>query len=236
MRLNEKRLLMTSFCIIAALLSLTTAVWGAPQGGQLAAKRYVDPKGYFMVVPPEGWRVQEYQQDVRGKVAFIGPESNVDLRILVNAVDFTTIDELIDFCMSIETRTGLSTNIQRAEFDGRPAVKRSFEVKGLKFYAIDFLIGSVDHNIQFGAPVDSYQKYLPLVTKSIETYEAIVRSASEKEISQHAVAKKIRLAQLMMENGNYDLALEYIKEGLEISPKNQTLLELKKEIERKKKP
>ncbi|MGA9117406.1 MAG: hypothetical protein WB626_11570 [Bacteroidota bacterium] len=236
MRFNKTAQLITSFCALTTLLCLTAAVWGQTQGSQLAAKRYTDPKGYFRIVPPDGWRVQEYPQDVRGKVAFSGPESKVDLRVLVNAVDFSTIDELISFCKSIEARTGLSTNIQRTEFGGRPAVRRSFEAKGLKFFAIDFLIGSVDHNIQFGAPVNSYQKYLPLATKSVETYEPIARNASEKEVSQHAVAKKLRLAQLMMDNGNYDLALDYIKEGLEISPKDQKLLELKKEVEGKRKP
>lgn len=200
---------------------------------QLSAQRYVDPKGYFTIVPPDGWRAQEYPQDPRGKVAFIGPDPNVDLRVLVNAVDFSTINELVSFCKSIEARTGLSTNIQRTEFGGRPAVKRSYEMKGIKFSMIDFLVGSVDHNIQYGAPANVYQKYLPVVTISIETYEAVARVTSEKEVSQHAVAKKLRLAQLMIDNGNYQLALDYIKEGLEISPKDQELLELKKEVEGK---
>lgn len=230
MKLTKGQLI-TSIFALATLLCLTVAVCGQTKGGQLAAKRYVDPKGYFKIVPPEGWRVQEYPQDPRGKVAFIGPESNVDLRVLVNAVEFSTIDELVSFCKSIEARTGLSTNIQRTEFGGRPAVKRSYEMKGVQFFMYDFLVGSVDHNIQYGAPPNAYQKYMSIITKSIETYEPIARTASEKEASQHAVAKKLRLAQLMMDNGNYDLALDYIKEGLEISPKDQKLLELKKEVE-----
>jgi tetratricopeptide (TPR) repeat protein len=106
-------------------------------------------------------------------------------------------------------------------------------MKGIKFLMYDFLVGSVDHNIQYGAPPNAYQKYMPVVTKSIETYESIPRAVSEKEVSQHAVSKKLRLAQLMMDNGNYDLALDYIKEGLEISPNEQNLLELKKGVESK---
>ncbi|TFH53853.1 MAG: hypothetical protein E4G89_00665 [Methanothrix sp.] len=235
MRLNKKGQLITSFYALAMFLLVTCAVWAQTQGSQLAAKRYVDPKNYFRIVPPDGWKVQEYPQDVRGKVAFIGPETNVDLRVLVNAVDFGTIDELISFCKSIEARTGLSTNIQRVEFGGRPAVKRSYEMKGIKFSMVDFLVGSVDHNIQYGAPSNAYQRYLPVATKSMETYEAIARSASEQEVSEHAIAKKLRLAQLMMENRNYDLALDYIKEGLEISPKDEKLLELKKQVESKRK-
>jgi len=232
MKLNKGKII-TSVFALTTLLCLTAAVCGQTKGGQLAAKRYVDPKGYFKIVPPEAWRVQEYPQDPRGKVAFIGPESNVDLRVLVNAVDFNTIDGLVAFCKDIEVRTGLSTNIKRTEFGGRPAVQRSFEAKGLKFYAIDFLVGSVDHNIQFGAPANAYQRYFSLASKTIETYEAIARAGSEKEVKQHALAKKLRLAQLMMDNGNYDLALDYIKEGLELSPQDTKLLELKKQVESK---
>jgi hypothetical protein len=217
---------------LSAILFFGASVWGQTKG-QLAPKRYVDPEGYFKIVPPDGWRIQEYPQDPRGKVAFIAPESNTDLRVLVNAVDFSTTDELIKFCKDIEARTGLSTNIEKTEFGGRQAVKRSFEAKGLKLYVIDFLIGSVDHNIQFAAPASSYQKHMPLILKSMETYEAIPRTASEKEILQHGVAKKLRLAQLMMDQGNYQLSLDYIKEGLELSPQDAKLLELKKQVESK---
>jgi hypothetical protein len=99
---------------------------------------------------------------------------------------------------------------------------------------IDFLVGSVDHNIQYGAPINSFNKYLPVITKSLETYEAKSRGVSEKEMVQHVIAKKLRLAQLMIDNRNYTVALVYIKEGLEISPNNKELLELKKVAESKK--
>ena len=97
----------------------------------------------------------------------------------------------------------------------------------------DFLVGYIDHNIQFGAPPNVYQKYMSIISMSLETYEPIARTASEKEVTQHAASKKLRLAQLLIDNGNYNLALDYIKEGLEISPKDQKLLEIKKEVENK---
>jgi hypothetical protein len=227
-----KNLRNTSFLALAMILWLFGSIWVQVQG-QLAAKRYEDPRGYFVVVPPVGWRIQEYPQDSRGKVAFMAPESNVDLRILINAVDFSTIDELVNWCKDVEKQTGLKTNIEKTDFYGRQAVKRSFETKGLKLYLIDFLVGSVDHNIQFTAPVNSFPKYFPIINSSFETYEARSRVVSEKEMDQHYVAKKTRLAQLMINNRNYDLALDYIKEGLEISPSDQKLLELKKLIKSK---
>ena len=220
------------FNITLSLLFMTSCEGGTKN--KLANKRYVDPKGYFKIVPPAGWRIQEYPQDPRGKVAFIAPASNTDLRVLVNAVDFTTIDDLVRFCKNIESRIGISTNIERTTFGGRPAVKRSFEAKGLRFIMYDFLIGSVDHNLQFAAPPSNFQKYLPIVMKSMETYEPVVRAMTDQDVIKHAVAKKRRLARLMIEMGNYDLALEFIKEGLELSPRDDELHKLKEEIERRK--
>jgi hypothetical protein len=230
---SDVRNVFTCLLAVAALMFFNSFGIAQSQEGKLAAKRYVDPKGYFKIVPPDKWRVQEYPQDPRGKVAFLSPESNIDLRVLVNAVDFTTMDELVSFCKNVEKRTGLSTNVQKTEFGGRPVVKRSFEAKGMKCSMIDFLVGSVDHNIQFCSPPKLHQKYLPLVTKSMETYEAILKDLSKKDALDHFVAKKLRLAQLMMDNGNHDLARTYIKEGLEMAPRDTKLLELKEEIDRR---
>ena len=201
--------------------------------GQLSAKRYDDPKGYFVIVPPYGWRIQEYPQDPRGKVVFIATESNVDLRILINAVDFTSTEEFLNWCKDFEDRIGLNTNIEKIDLDGEPAVRRSFEIKGLKLYMIDFLVGSIDHNIQFAAPINTFEKYFPIVKNSIETYEAKNRVVTDKDKDKHYVAKMLRLAQLMIDNGNYVLALAYVREGLDISPNDKKLSELKNLIESK---
>ena len=227
-KLNNRLLAVVAIAMLAGLMAISTI---GQAKGKLASKQYLDPKGYFRIVQPDGWRVQEYPSDPRGKVAFMGPEANVDLRVLTNAVDFSTVDELITYCKGIESRTGLSTNIERIEFGGRPAVRRSFEAKGLKFYAIDFLVGAVDHNLMYGAPAAAYATYLPLAQVSMETYEAAARDTTSGDVTSHAVAKKLRLAQLMVDQGNFELALMYIKEGLEFSPQDAKLLELKRQVE-----
>ncbi len=81
------------FWAVVPIYIFTSFAYG--ETGQLSKSRYSDPKGYFKIVPPNGWRIQEFPQDARGKVAFFSPESNVDLRVLVNAVDFSTIEELL---------------------------------------------------------------------------------------------------------------------------------------------
>lgn len=224
--MNMSRWLFVSSLGRVFAFAVICAALGAAQGtgGQLARKRYVDPKGYFAIVPPDQWGVQEYPQDPRGKVAFNAPDANVDLRVLVNAVDFSTVDDLVAFCRSVEGRIGISTNIERVQFGGRAAVKRVFELRGMRMYYIDFLVGNVDHNLAFAAPPRVYEKHLPAVLKSMETYEPIQRNVSDRDVIQHTVAKKKRLAQLMIDNGNLDLAAVYVKEGLDLSPKDPDLL------------
>lgn len=217
----------------SALICLASVCWAQSPGAELSIKRYDDPKGHFTVVPPAGWRIQEYPDDVRGKVAFLAPVGKIDFRVLVNAVDFKTIDELITFCRNTEKRLGLTMKIEKFDFYGRPAVRRSFEIQGLRFLYVDFLIGKVDHNLAFGAPPSKYDQYLPIVLKSMETYEPILKETGDKEILAHLVAKKLRLGRLMLESGRADLALEYVREGLAIAPENQELAKLKQEVDSK---
>jgi len=225
-----KRRFAESIPTFSVLVCLATAGWAQSQEVELADKRYNDPKGYFTVVPPAGWRIQEYPDEVRGKVAFLAPDRNVDLRVLVNAVDFSTIDELLEFCRSAERRLGVTMKIERFDFYGRQAVRRSFEIRGQRFLYVDFLIGEVDHNLAYGAPPSKYDLYLPLVLKSMETYEPILKEVGDQESVAHLVAKKLRLGQLMLESGRADLAIEYVREGLALAPENQELLNLQQEL------
>ena len=228
---------LTALALLAVLAA--SGLWLIPaaaqtEAGRLAASKYVDPKGFFSIIPPEGWKVTEYPQDPRGKAAFTAPGKNTELRVLINAVDFTTIDQLVVFCKDVEKRLGFSTNIKKIDFHGRPAVERTFSLKEVEFLSIDFLVGKADHNLQFAAPKDRYQALLPLAQKSLETYEPVLKEMSAAEIKTHQVAKKLRLAQLMVEQKNYDLARQYLKEGLEIDSKNADLLKLQGELKDKK--
>lgn len=201
--------------------------------GQLSQTLYVDPKGYFRIVPPSDWRIQEYPQEQRGKVAFIGPES-AEFRVLVNAVDYD-FETFISWCKDLEKRLGTPMNIERITFDGKPAIRRTYLLKGIKFYAINFFIGKANHNLQYGAPPAVYDKYFPIVSKSMETYEPHLIDLSAQDVKKLYVAKKLHIAQLMMEMGNIQIALKYIEEGLEVSPNDHNLLNLKKQIENKHK-
>lgn len=229
-RMKVQKTLLT-LTVLACYLGVTPA---SVTAGELAATKYIDPKGFFQLVPPKGWKMQEYPRDVRGKVAFHAPSANIDLRVLVNSVDFNSVDALVSSNKEIERRTGLSTHIKKADFSGKPAVTRWFEAKGMKCSVVDFLEGSVAHNLQYCAPKKAYEKYLPVAQMSMETYEAIAHTLTDSEAKEHFLAQKRRLAQLMLNNGNLEAAMAYVKEGLAVSAEDVELLRIKKQLEGRK--
>ncbi len=208
-------------------------LWGAPQSkeGVASSAVYRDPKGFFTIVPPPGWKIEEYPRDPRGKVTFIGPERGVDLRVLVNMVDFESIDALVGFCAEAEARIGTDTHIRKVVACGRQAIRRTFQFRGLQMYVTDLILGRADHNLQYGALPDKYEKYLPVVVKSIETYRPLYHEFTDEELGAHFVAKKVRVVQAMVTSGRLHLALEELEEGLAAAPDNSELLRLKGEIE-----
>ena len=97
----------------------------------LSKSRYSDPNDYFKIVPPDRWRIEKYPQDPRGKVAFIGPDS-VQLRVLAKGLDYNSFDEMLEEIKGIEKKIGTNTNIEKITFSGKPAVRRTFTLKGTK--------------------------------------------------------------------------------------------------------
>ena len=199
--------------------------------GQLAPTKFVDPKGYFSIVPPEGWRVQEYPADPRGKIALFAPDASVELRVLVNAVDFSTLDALVASLGEIERQVGFDTNIKRTDFEGIPAVERTFSSGGTRFLYVDFLVAAVDHNLAYSAPNESFEKHLPTARLSMQTYEPVLKYLSSTEQKEHALAKKRRVAELLIGEGNRSLASQYVEEGLSIEPNDAKLLELNRQLQ-----
>lgn len=199
----------------------------------LAKSRYSDPNGYFKIVPPDSWRIQKYPQDPRGKVAFIGHDG-IELRVLAKGLDYNSFEEMLEEIKGIEKTIGTNTNIEKIMFSDKPAIKRTFTFKGNKILFIDFMIGNTTHNLMYSASPTKYGKYLSVAEESINTYEPTLRGVSSEDVKKHAIASSLRLSQIFFEQGYYDLAFEFINEGLEVEPNNANLLELKKKIMEKK--
>ncbi len=196
----------------------------------LSSTRYIDPKGYFSITPPEGWQITEYPDDPRGKVAFSSPNQEASMRVLVEIVDFFTREDLVQRCREIERKLGTDTHIEEIVFNDMQAVSRHFYQQGLRISTIDIPVGGANHNLYYATPRFLYKKYLGIAMRSFETYEPVIKFMDYQSQIQQMVAKKIRLAQLMVINGDRERALQYIDEGLRLEPDNTYLLELKKEL------
>ncbi len=202
-----------------------------PSASDVATQRYHDPNGYFTILPPAGWRIETYPGDPRGKVAFHGP-TGVELRILVSTVDYDDFETMLaKFQEKQRELSGtLQMDLETIKFQDRQAVKKTFAFRGTKFVAYDYMVKNVHHDLQYGAPVGSFDKYLPLVTLSMETYEPAVTEQSPEEARKAAVAKRLRLAELFRERRQIGLAQQMVREGLELAPENAELLRLKREL------
>lgn len=234
--ISMKKFKFASVTIISLLLVLQLTGNANPQSktASLAKNRYSDPSGYFKIVPPDGWRIQKYPQDPRGKVAFIGP-NGIQLRVIAKGLGYNSFEEMLEEIKGIEKKIGTNTNIEKIMFSGKPAVKRTFTLKGTKMLFIDFMIGNTTHDLMYSAGSSKkFGKYLSVAQESIDTYEPTLRGVSPEDVKKHALAKSLQLSQIFFEQRNYNLTLEFINEGLEVEPLNAELLELKKKITKEK--
>ena len=196
---------------------------------QLARSRYSDLNGYFKIVPPSEWRIQKYPQDPRGKVAFHGPDG-AQLRVLVKGLDYNSFEEMLEEIRGIEKQIGTNTNVEEIIFSDKPAVKRTFVLRGTKILFIDFMIGNTTHNLMYSASPTKFDKYHALAWKSISTYESTLQGVSAEDVKKHTIARSLRLSTIFFDEGNYELSMESITEGLEVDPNNAELQELKEKI------
>jgi len=199
------------------------------KAGTLAEKRYSDPNYFFKIVPPDGWQIQQYPEDPRGKVAFIGPDG-VELRVLAKGLNYNGYEDMLRELKEIEINTGINNNIDEITFIGIPAVRRTFILEGIKMLFIDFMIGNTSHNLMYSASTDKFEEYYSLAQESMATYEPTLSGVSPEDVTEHIIARSLRLSQIFYEQGNNDLALELINEGLEAEPNNTKLLEMKNKV------
>ncbi|MCB9480271.1 MAG: hypothetical protein H6680_00395 [Desulfobacteraceae bacterium] len=86
----------------------------------------------------------------------------------------------------------------------------------------------------YSASPAKFEKHQSLAQESLNTYEPTLRGVSPDDVKKHAISKSLRLSQIFFEQNNYELALLFINEGLEVESNNSKLLELKKKIIEKK--
>ena len=204
----------------------------------LASQVYSDPKGFFKIRPPAGWTLEEYKSDPRGKVNFNWNEGGkrAQLKVIAAANPFANFDALLQDCKNtmqrIEARYGATYKVEKTTLlSEKAAVIHTSLPNGFRQYQVQLLLAGNYYTFGYAAPDQQlYDKYLLLAQASIQTLEALPRKAKPEEARAHVLASKIRLGHLYIEMGKKDWALTAINEGLDIDPKNDQLLQLKKDI------
>lgn len=221
--------LFTVFCITLLAFTSISCTSQSTDDLRLSDSEYTDPKGFFSIIPPEGWRVQGYPDDPRGKIALFGP-SSVELRVLTNNVDFSSVEGIVSHAKAMEQKLGIETNIMKSTFNGFPAIERTFLYKGDRYWYVDFLVGNISHNLAYSASKKRYEEYLGIAKLSLSTYEPHYKKLTKKEEDDNYLAKMRRVGKLLTEQGSYTMAIKYIEQGLATSPTDPELLDLKNKI------
>jgi len=142
----------------------------------LSDQAYLDPKGFFKIRPPAGWRIQEFPDDPRGKVVFLGPYG-VNLKILTSFVDFSSFEELAEWnkdeIKRIENLGAIDIVPEEITINEIRALRKTYQYRGYKFLVTDFIKGKTAHNLQLSGTPEKYEEYYELAIKSMETYTPI---------------------------------------------------------------
>ena len=244
-RRNDKMDLSRSsfaFIIFVVCFLLGTISNAEPQPNKkqyLSEKLYNDPKGFFRIRPPEGWQVQEFGEDPRGKVKLICPTAyNTVLQVIGMASSFSNFEELVRDSEAaaerLRNKVNGSITTEKISFANVPAVKMTITIpEKLKQVQIVFLLGKNHYALVFGSPPYTYEKFFPTAMMSIESFEPILKDVTKEEAMKHTVASKLRTAKLLLQAGQKEYAITVINEGLQLDSNNKELRELKKQIEEK---
>ncbi len=136
----------------------------------LGGPRYADPAGRFSLVPPRGWRMERQPEGTTYDVSFYGP-GRMDLSLQVSESPTESFGDLLKKIWAIEKKMDADMHVETFTFAGRTAVKRTMRLYTQKLLVIDFVEGGVAHHLQFGAPPEVFDQYLPQVLDLLETYQ-----------------------------------------------------------------
>jgi hypothetical protein len=239
-KFNVKVIFLLFFILITGFVLVGKPSVANPSKKQfLSEKAYIDPKGFFKIIPPLGWELREFRDDPRGKVKFICQDAfNTVIQVIGAVSAFSNLDELVDdakmAAQRLEAKYNANTAIERTSFAGVPAMKFVFSIPGkLKQIQIQFLLGKNHYTLAYGAPPGRYDEFHSIAMMSFETVEPVLKDVAKNEFIKHIVASKLRTSKLLIQNEQTDYALILVNEGLKFDPDNKDLLELKKEIEKK---
>lgn len=133
--------------------------------------RMSDPRGYFSLVPPAGWRVVKFPDSRPYNLSFFGPHAT-ELSIMAVPVDYDDFNSLLRRINRTESRFGMYIDKKPVSFAGYPAVQRMVRLTDSRVLSIDFVAHRVEHHLLFSAPTELFERYLPVMTNLLASYRA----------------------------------------------------------------
>ena len=162
---------------------------------------YVDPKGYFKIIPPLGWSPVEYPDDPRGKVDFNAMSGNerFQLALIAQKSPFANFDALFaDNERGVHrwgSQRGASVESSKVSMFDVPVARFFSEIPGrLKLLQFHFVIGDVYYAIALGGAPKAYDKFQRLAMQSTETFQPMFPDIKSQDARMHVVTSKIRTA------------------------------------------
>lgn len=135
----------------------------------LDAPPYRDPEGWFSMALPRGWHQVAPSPGAPYRAVFEGPHGT-DLSVRVDRSRGESFDAYVQALRSIERGLDARMRIETIAFGDRLAVKREFRLHRLKLFVVDFFEGAYVHQLQFAAPPEAYDTWLPVAWEIMLTY------------------------------------------------------------------
>jgi hypothetical protein len=208
---------------------------------------YRDKNGCFSFLPPKGWIRDDYPNDPRSKVQFRCPSmKGVEIRIIVQAgppgLNSSNILDAVRAQM-VDARslfpTSVDFEITKGTFCGHIAAHIHWSLPTVvESEIIIFIIKGIIFNMSYGAPNKIlFERYRNLALQSLDTLtfgEQVHSTNLLKKAQQHFVARRLRLAQLLVSVCDFESARETLEDALIHYPYDVDLKNAFKHVTEKK--
>jgi uncharacterized protein YggU (UPF0235/DUF167 family) len=209
---------------------------------------YRDNNGYFAVWAPAGWKQEDFPgETVRSKVAFHHPkDDSVVIRLIVGPTAArysydTMLAETQGKIPALKKQFGAGATIEVSKGEVgdhktvvlRASVPRVLEQEVvLMLNAKATIAYSTSYSTASQKAFDEHYATFRAFLEELQILES-GRTFTEDDLVQAAVSKKLRLAQLHEEIGQYDLARQYVQQGLALDPDNAELKTMEERLKKK---
>ncbi len=222
--------IVASICI--SLLVATTGcapkadrVWSAP-----TVSRYVDPEGYFAIdIPPE-FEIGEIRDTPLPSVSLSALDGRARLTIRISPAADDAVNRAIR-CWETECREiDPDAVVTKTTVAGWPAVVARFRWFENVRLEHQLSVGDASHTVIFTASPEQFERILPDIRRSVESYVANKIALSPELVTRFEIGWRIDDAKKAIGFGHFPLARGLLKQVLEMQPDNRQALELMKQV------